>query len=458
MREIATTPTGPPSATLDRALGVGGAVMMGLGSIVGTGVFVSLGIAAGIAGPAVIIALVLAAILAGFNGLSLAQLAAAHPVSGGTYEYGYRFLTPRFGFAAGWMFLCAKCASAATAALGFAGYALDLAGIKTVPLVAVAWAAVALIAGVVVAGIRRSHWLNVAIVSVTLVALGAFVGVGTWHLAQIGTPYFAMTWPRDTAQWSHAGTTVLHATALMFVAFTGYGRIATLGEEVREPARTIPRAVVVALVAVLAIYTAVAAVAIGTVGADSFAQWTHTTAAPLPIVAETFAGANAGGVLSGLPMLIAVGAITAMLGVLLNLVLGVSRVILAMGRQADMPRLFAHISPKTKTPTPAVLLASGIIAVLVAIGDVKTTWSFSAFTVLVYYTITNFAALKMPAELRRYPQWIPVCGLVGCLGLAWWVEPTIWLVGIGLLLVGLGWHGGATWFVRRHSRGVRGEN
>ena len=105
---------------LQRELGLAGATVTGLGSILGTGVFVSLAIAAGITGPSVILAIVLAAGLALCNALSSAQLAAAHPISGGTYEYGYKYLSPRLGFTAGWLFLCAKTASAATAALGFA--------------------------------------------------------------------------------------------------------------------------------------------------------------------------------------------------------------------------------------------------------------------------------------------------------------------------------------------------
>jgi APA family basic amino acid/polyamine antiporter len=118
---------------LRREVGVVGATMMGLGSIVGTGIFVSMGIAAGSAGPAVVLAIALSALIAVCNGLSSAQLAAAHPVSGGTYEYGYRWLHPSLGFLAGWMFVCAKTASAATAALGFSGYVLDLVESTPVP-------------------------------------------------------------------------------------------------------------------------------------------------------------------------------------------------------------------------------------------------------------------------------------------------------------------------------------
>src|SRR6056297_2213831 len=154
------------SGSLRRELGTFGAVMMGLGSIVGTGVFVSIGVASGITGPSVLLAIAIGAVVATFNGLSSAQLAAAHPVSGGTYEYGYRFLTPGLGFTAGWTFLLAKSASAATAALGFAGYALGAFGVEgRAPLVPLALALVIALTGVVLAGMRGSNRTNVVIVS-----------------------------------------------------------------------------------------------------------------------------------------------------------------------------------------------------------------------------------------------------------------------------------------------------
>jgi APA family basic amino acid/polyamine antiporter len=215
--------------TLKRELGVFGATMMGLGSIIGTGVFVSIGIAAGVAGSAVIVAIAMAALVATCNALSSAQLAASHPVSGGTYEYGYRYLKPWLGFVAGWMFLCAKTASAATAALGFAGYFLIFFGRETSWLIPLAIATVVILTAIVLSGIRLSSRVNVFIVSITLASLTAFVVAG---LPAVSAERLAM---------QIEPTSLLHASALMFVAYTGYGRIATLGEEVVEPHRTIPK-------------------------------------------------------------------------------------------------------------------------------------------------------------------------------------------------------------------------
>lgn len=423
----------PPEASrrLRRELGTFGAVMMGLGSIVGTGVFVSIGVAAGITGPSVVLAIAIGAAVATFNGLSSAQLAAAHPVSGGTYEYGYRFLGPRLGFTAGWTFLLAKSASAATAALGFAGYALGAFGIEArAPLVPLALALVAALTGVVLAGIRRSNATNVTIVAITLASLAFFVLAGLPTLLERGgagfVPFF------DPEPGRSGVSALLYASALMFVAYTGYGRIATLGEEVRAPEVTIPRAIVTALVVVMALYVAVAVVGVGTTGAVALADVGARTA-PLEAAAAGFG-------VPGAPQVLAVGAVTAMVGVLLNLILGLSRVLLAMGRRGDVPRLFARVNDAGTTPVPAVLAVGVLIAGLALLGDVRTTWSFSAFTVLVYYAITNLAALRLPAEARRWPRWVSGAGLASCLALAFFVEPAIWGVGLALIAAGLAWH------------------
>lgn len=438
---------GRSGRALRRELGTGGAVLLGLGSILGTGVFVSIAVAAGAAGPAVVLAVVLAALLATANGLSSAQLAACHPVSGGTYEYGYRYLTPTLGFTAGWMFLAAKSASAATAALGFAGYLLtalaDLGAVDRAAegwTVAVAVATVAAFTGVVLSGLRRSNRVNAAIVVAAIGALVVFVAAGggaALAAGGAGGRHFVPFFQPEPGRGPLAG--LLYATALMFVAYTGYGRIATLGEEVRAPRRAIPRAIVVTLVVSLALYLAVAAVGVGAVGAGALARAAREQAAPLEVAARAFSGSG----VVGVPAVVAAGALVALLGVLLNLILGLSRVLLAMGRRRDVPGLFARLDETATTPIAAVVAVGTLIAGLALVGDVRTTWSFSAFTVLVYYALTNLAALRLPAADRLYPPWIAWTGLAGCLGLAFWVEVRIWAAGLVLIAAGLAWHAAA---------------
>lgn len=417
-----------PTVALRRDVGFAGAVLLGLGSIVGTGVFVSIGVAAGVVGPAVIIAVGMAAAVASFNGLSSAQLAANHPVSGGTYEYGYRWLTPRLGFLAGWMFICAKSASAATAALGCAGYLLDLMGHEnSVYLKATAVSIVIVVTVVLCLGIRRSNQVNAVIVATTLASLAIFVLTGALYLADRGLQSFNPFW-----QPSESGSktaSLLQATALMFVAYTGYGRIATLSEEVQTPRRTIPLAIIATLLVSAILYGSVSFVAVGVLGADELAAATDGRVAPLQVAANQF-----GSVI--VTAIVAVGAVTAMLGVLLNLILGLSRVALAMGRRADLPPFLSRVSTATHVPVAATIAIGILVTILCLVGSVKSTWSFSALTVLVYYALTNASALALSKEERFYPRWISWMGLISCLSLVFFIPITYWLYAFGLLLAG----------------------
>jgi basic amino acid/polyamine antiporter, APA family len=232
---------------------------------------------------------------------------------------------------------------------------------------------------------------------------------------------------------------LLQASALMFVAYTGYGRIATLGEEVCQPQRTIPRAILITLGLTAGLYLAVALVSVGSVGSVALSLAAQTQTAPLEIAARSFG-------VPGAPQIVALGAVTAMLGVLLNLVLGLSRVLLAMGRRGDMPTIVARLTPQKGTQSPtqnapslAVGIMGSVIGVLVLVGNVKTTWSFSAFNVLIYYAITNWAALRLPRQQQLYPRWIAGLGCGSCLLLAFWVDAQIWQIGLGLIAVGLTW-------------------
>lgn len=402
---------------------------MGLGSILGTGVFVSLGIATGVIGSGIVVAVALAALVAIANGLSSAQLAAAHPLSGGTYEYGHTFIHPLAGFTAGWMYLSAKSASAATAALGCAGYLLHTLGHSgdLLTRVVLAVALVLLLSALVAGGIRRSNQANIAIVSLTLIALLVFILFGALSIDPT-----LITERIGPATWTDAlqsPTALLQATALIFVAYTGYGRIATLGEEVKNPKKTIPAAVIITLALTMLLYLLVSATALAIVGPEAFAASTQALAAPLEVVAHSFRHPR-------VAWLVAAGAVTAMAGVLLNLLLGLSRVLLAMARRREMPAALDHVSTLTQSPTRSVWAIGLFITALALLGNIQTTWSFSAFTVLIYYGLTNLAALRLPPDHRLYPRWISWAGLLSCFGLATFIEFPIWLAGFSLLAIG----------------------
>ncbi len=399
------------SPALKRQIGLLGAVGLGLGSILGTGVFVSLGIAAGISGTALLPALGIAALLATANGLSSAQLAAAYPVSGGTYEYGYRTLGPWAGRSAGWCFLAAKGASAATAALGAVAYLQHLLGtaLDHWLWVALAFVLVLGLTQLVAGGVQRSNLTNGLIVLSTITGLLCLVVAGCWYRPAGSSPEL------HPARWAAVcledPLLLLQATALLFVAFTGYGRIATLGEEVRRPTRTIPKAILLTLAVSALLYGSVAAVSLSTLGGTGFAAATEGDAAPLEVVARALPVAWLGPAIS-------IAAIVAMAGVLLNLILGLSRVALAMARRHDLPSAWAAVESHNGSPRRAVYAVGATVGLLVLIGDVRLTWSFSAMAVLLYYAITNLSCLRLAPRHRRFPRWIALAGLAGCLLLA----------------------------------------
>lgn len=437
---------------LRRTVGIGGAIVIGLGSMVGTGVFVSLVYGMQLAGRGVILAVVVAAALAMANALSSAQLARVHPVSGGTYEYGYRELHPLAGFAAGWLFLVAKSASSATAALALA---------TVLGTAQPTWVAVAIIAGmtaIVAAGIRRTNGVNIVLVTVTVGSLLFFVAAALRTVVAGGTIAAGVATAIDGVArgatrgvgeaaaalgWRAPGVAeplvaLASASAVIFVAFTGYGRIATLGEEIRDPGRNIPRAAIATVLIVAALYLAVALAGLAAPGATALVASFEAGRSPLVDGAEILAGSTGRIVLQ-------VGAATAMAGVLLNLVLGLSRVVLAMARRGDMPGALAHVGDRG--PTAAVLVVGGAIAALAAIGDVRVTWGLSAVTVLLYYGLTNAAALRL--KRRLFPRWVSAAGLAGCVVLAPFVEARALAIAAALLAVGALWRAGLALIARR---------
>ena len=416
-------------STLKRSLGLADAVGIGFGAIVGAGIFVVTGVAAGIAGPALLVALLVAAVAATANALSSAQLAAEFPRSGGTYEYGYELLGPWPGFVAGWMFLASKIAAAGTVALGLAGYTGALW--PGVPPRAIAVGAIVLFTALNYFGIRRSSRVNLAIVAISLAALMLFVVTGAGRVrAENFLPFAPGGW---------RGT--MEAAAILFFAYTGYARIATLGEEVREPRSTIPRAIVITIIGAVLLYVAVALVAVGTVGTEAMAA----TTAPLHAAAVTFDG-------GWIAVAVAIGGVTAMLGVILSQLLGLSRMGFAMARRGDLPALLNHVHPKHGVPGRAVLVIGAIAAIVAATGTLRTVASGAAFAILIYYGITNLAAMRMavghwplavgttePAPHLWLPRIVPIIGLFACIVLALSLSPRVILAGTGVLAAGVVW-------------------
>jgi basic amino acid/polyamine antiporter, APA family len=407
------TKSSPASSALRRDLTLVDAVGVGFGAVIGAGVYVVTGIAAGIAGPALLLALLMAGAVAAANALSSAQLAARYPASGGTYEYGYQLLGPWPGFVAGWMFLASKIAAAGTVALGLGSYVELLA-----PQLDPRWIATLSVVVFTILnyfGIRKSSRLNLVIVTLSTGALLLLVAAGLPHIErQSFFPLLPYGW-----------RSLFEASALLFFAYTGYARIATLGEEVSNPETTIPRAILITIGGAIAIYLAVAAVAVGTVGATALSA----TGAPLGVVARAVGP-------SWMATALPVGALAAMLGVILSQLLGLSRMAFAMARRADLPAALATVHPRYQIPSVAVLVIGAIATVVAATGSLRGVASAAAFTILVYYGITNIAALRLTKQTRMYSPIVPAFGLFGCVVLAISLPMRTIATGIAILAAG----------------------
>jgi len=416
--QSAATPASPGVAPsrLARKLSASDAVVMGLGAMVGAGIFAVIGPAVAIAGSGALVALLLAALVAFCNATSSAQLAALYPESGGAYVYGRRRLGPFWGYLAGWGFVVGKLASCTAMALTFASY---VAPTLMRPL---AVAAVLALTVVNLLGVKKTARLTRWIVAVVLLALAAVIAA----VLLGGEASFT----RLTAALDWRPQAILQAAGLWFFAFSGYARLATLGEEVVDPSRTIPRAIPLALGLTLILYLAVALSALLAVDAEVLGQ------APAPLVTAVEAGRFA-----AWSPIVQIGAAVASLGVLLSLIVGVSRTTFAMAANRDLPPWFASVHPRTQVPHRAELAVGLIVAVLVALGDLRSAIGFSAFTVLLYYAVTNAAALRLAPAERRWPRGLAVAGLLGCVLLAFSLPPASVLGGGLVLLIGAALYG-----------------
>ncbi|GEA79612.1 APC family permease [Cellulomonas uda] len=401
---------------LARRLGTGDAVVVGLGSMIGAGVFAAFAPAARAAGSALLVGLLVAAVVAYANATASAQLAAQYPTSGGTYVYGRERLSPWWGFLAGWGFVIGKTASCAAMALTFAAYVAPNAQRP------VAAAAVLLLTAVSYRGVTRTARLARVVVAVVLVALTAVV------VATLvgGDPDWSRVEPWGGASGGWYGT--VQSAGLLFFAFAGYARVATLGEEVRDPARTIPRAIQLALAITLVVYATVAVTLLATLGADG----TAASSAPVADAAATSGWAWTG------PVVRVAGA-AASLGALLALVAGVGRTGLAMAREGDLPRWLAAVHPRYRVPHRAEVALAVVVCALVLTVDLRGAIGFSSFGVLLYYLVANLAAWTQPREHRRFPRAWQVVGAVGCTVLVVTLPATAVLVGAAVLVVGVVW-------------------
>lgn len=384
---------------LRRVLRLRDAVVVGLGSMIGAGVFVALSPAAAAAGSGLPLALALAGLVAYLNASSTARLAACHPQAGGAYVYGRDRLGPWWGFLAGWSFVAGKSASCAAMALTVGAYAWPDDAHRVAVL------AVLALTGLNVLGVQKSVVVARLILGIVIAVLLAVVA--------LTVPELVRSWPAMAYGWEPRGDIVaalggvVQGAGLLFFAFAGYARIATLGEEVIDPARTIPRAIGQALALALILYVVVAVAVSGTLGIAGLA------ATPAYLSQTAVRSGQA-----WLVTAVAVAAVLAAVGSLLSLILGVSRTALALARDGHLPRVLAAVNPQSGVPVRAELAVGLVVAAVAATVDLRDSIGFSSFAVLLYYAVAHASASRLTLAQRRPPRVVWVSGLVGCLVLA----------------------------------------
>jgi APA family basic amino acid/polyamine antiporter len=404
---------------LARRLGMVDAVVIGLGSMIGAGVFAAFAPAAKAAGAGLLLGLGLAAVVAYCNATSSAQLAAVYPTSGGTYVYGREQLGPWWGYVAGWGFVVGKTASCAAMALTFAAYVAPEAWRKPAAV-----AAVVGLAAVNYRGVTRTARLTRILVALVLAVLAVVVAASlVGSAADAGN---LSGWANPAGGWYG----VLQSAGLLFFAFAGYARIATMGEEVRDPQRTIPRAITIALAIAVVVYAAVATSVLLVLGPQRLAA----AAAPLAAAVQT------AGWTWAVP-LVRVGAAAAALGALGALIAGVGRTTLAMARERDLPGWLAAVHPRFQVPHHAEIALAAAVSVLLLVVDLRGAIGFSSFGVLIYYLIANISAFTQSPQQHRYPRALQLLGAAGCLALVATLPVSAVVGGLVVFVAGLAYRG-----------------
>jgi len=407
----------PAGQRLARRLGLVETTAIAIGSMVGAGVYVSAGVAAGMTGSSLLLAVLLGAGVATLNGLSAAELGVDDPHAGGAYRFGRRLVAPIVGFVAGWLALVATLTAGATYALTFAAYLEPI--LPDVPPRAIGVTLLLATVAINGLGVRLSARANLVLVVINLMILVTFVALAlTVFDPSRLRPFF-----------SHGIGGLLQASALLFFAYSGYARPVTIVEEVREPRTTLPRAVAAALGITATLYLGVALAALGALGPERMGE----EMAPLRAAMEATGNPVAAPLLSA-------GALVATSTVLLTDIWGVSRLAFAMAREGDIPRWFGRLSEPERIPRNAVYAAGAILVVLAGALDLRPALEASSLALLIYYGIMNASALRLPPRRRLYPPAIPAAGLAGCALLALSLPALMLLAILGVVLVGLAYY------------------
>jgi len=407
----------PKQPKLKRALGLFDAVSIGLGAIIGAGIFVAVGVAAGLAGPGLIISVILAGIIASFTALSFAELGSAIPKEGGAYEYVFEIVSPFLGFLTGWMWLFGQIVGGAAVSLGLAAY-LALFVPFPIKLIAVSACLFFMILNLI--GIKQSSIVNDVLVILKIASLCIFVIIGIFH---VQASNFSPLFPNGSYG-------ILAGAALIFFAYLGFGRISVVSEEVKDAERVIPLSILLSLGISTILYILVSFTAVGIVGYSKLSA----SASPL---------ADALGVTgNGLAVwAVSLGGILATASVLLTTVLGTSRVSFSMARNKQLPDVIAALHPRFGTPVYSILATGSLMALLAFALDLKQVLSLASFSTILAHALVNYSALKLGktkrgfrAPFRPVPQ---LLGIISCVLLACYLLPETWAAASVVLFAGV---------------------
>ncbi|MFB7835839.1 MULTISPECIES: amino acid permease [unclassified Streptomyces] len=437
---------------LKRTMGLFQLVCFGVGAIVGTGIFVGLSDSVAEAGPAVVISFVLAAVTCVFTAFSFAELGGAIPVSGSSYSFAYASLGERAAFLVGWCLLLEYGVSVSAVAVGWSQYLNELlesltgwqlpaalsagpgeGGVVNVPAVVV----IALAATLLVRGVRESARATAAMAILKIGILIVFCAVGfsafrAGHLS----PF---------AENGMAGITA--GASVAFFSYIGFDAITTAGEEVKNPRRNIPIAILICIGLVTLLYCAVALSAIGALGAEAVAD----QPAALSLVVDQVTGSSVGG------GIIAFGAVVAIASVVLAVMYGQTRILMSMSRDGLVPRVFERVSPRSATPVANTWIVAAVFAVPAAFASLDVVVNLTTIGTLAVMAVVNLAVMVLRRRNPELPRSFrvplfplsPILGIGFCLYLMWGTGWTTWLQFAGFLVVGTLVYAG---YGRRHSR------
>ncbi|MEN6609458.1 MAG: amino acid permease [Methanoregulaceae archaeon] len=394
---------------LKRTLGVWQAAAVSIGAIIGAGIFVLIGVASGMAGPAVILSFILAGFAAFFTALSAAELSSFITESGGSYIFTHHAFGRFWGFLVGWMQSADYMIGASAVSIGFAGYFIYFFNIpQNLAILILVACALPLVLGLVnLRGMREAAGANSLLVLLKIIALALFVLVGTLFITSHGSsgnysPFF----PNGISG-------MFHGAAVIFFAFVGFNTVTVIAEEVKDPDRNVPRALLIAFAVCAALYVSVSIIAVGLL------NWTQLAVSSAPLESALAVATQNEWILK----YVSIAALFATASVVISSIFGGSRQIFAMARQRLLPAALARVS-ENGVPVISVILVSLVISavILLAGGDLTTLAQVFNFGSLMTFFFINMSLIKLrwdQSGTRRgftvplYPV-TPLLGIVSC--------------------------------------------